>query len=199
MAYSVVCLAVMASRFFVCCGAPSTLEAIVEVEEEVYRFENPNNGSGPMWCHGNTCIVRTGDTVYASGVFTIPGAKPLNNCFPLLFLRDGEGWKQIYKGTGRTREPCPVALVPQEGVFLSINPTLTPPDTYGGPAEPRILTFSLKNQKAAPAVLKPTWHGTPAFTEHSYRSFAADGEAGELLSVLISRVKRCKKWQKKYV
>jgi hypothetical protein len=29
--------------------------------------------------------------------------------------------------------------------------------------------------------LSPVWDGTPPFTEHSYRSFAADGEKGELV------------------
>ena len=58
----------------------------VQLEEPVYDFTPPDNGAGPTWCRGNTCIVRVGDDLLASGTETIPGAKPLNNCLPVLFL-----------------------------------------------------------------------------------------------------------------
>src|SRR5437867_22880 len=41
---------------------------VVEVEEDVYTFDPANNGAGPMWCAGSTCIVRAGDDVFASGL-----------------------------------------------------------------------------------------------------------------------------------
>ena len=50
---------------------------VVKVDESVYRYEPANNGAGPIWCHGNTCIVRFGDEVFASGLETIKDAKPL--------------------------------------------------------------------------------------------------------------------------
>ena len=34
---------------------------------------------------------------------------------------------------------------------------------------------------AAPVTLTPVWHGEPKFSEHSYRSFAADGAGRELI------------------
>ena len=37
----------------------------VEAEGLVYKYEPPDNGSGPMWCHGNTCIILYGDKVLA--------------------------------------------------------------------------------------------------------------------------------------
>lgn len=40
---------------------------VVEVEEQVYRFEPADNGAGPMWCHGSTCLGRVGELVFASG------------------------------------------------------------------------------------------------------------------------------------
>jgi len=155
----------------------------VEIEEVVYRYTAANNGAGPMWCHGNTSIVRHGNEVYASGLETIPEAKPMNNCLPMLFRRDTQGWKQIYKGVQRTREPSPLALFQNGNVFLSINPTLTEPDTYGGPARPEILQFDRKarDAEASAQTLTPIWEGQPAFTEHSYRSFAADGQRGEFV------------------
>ncbi len=151
----------------------------VEIEEEVYTYEPADNGAGPMWCHGNTSIVRMGDEVYASGLETIPGAKPLNNCLPLLFRRTDEGWKQIYKGEGRTREPSPMTMFHDGRVFQSINPTLSKPEEYDGLAKPQILVFSHSSEQYK--TLTPIWEGTPSFSGHSYRSFVADGADGELI------------------
>ena len=157
-----------------------TIVPIVEIEEEVYTYTPANNGAGPMWCRGNTCVIRYGDQVYASGITTLANAKPLNNCLPLLFVRDAKGWQQVYQGKGRTREPCPLGVTGAGEVLLSINPTLTPPDSYGGPAQPQILAFA-PAQLTAYKTLLPQWQGTPAFTEHSYRSFALDAGHNELI------------------
>jgi len=161
-------------------GAP---RPVVEAEEEVYSFEPANNGAGPMWCHGNTCIVRVGEKIFASGIETLKGVKPLNNCVPLLFERKASGWKLIFRGQGRTREPCPLAAFPDGRVFLSINPTVAPPEARSGPAEPRILEFSAADPSKKPEVLVPLWEGKPPFTEHSYRTFVADGNSKELLLI----------------
>lgn len=151
---------------------------VVEVEEEVYRYAPANNGAGPMWCRGSTCIVRYEGSVFVSGLKTIPDAKPLNNCVPLLYHRDNEGWHLIYEGQGRTREPSPLVLTPDARVLMSVNPTLTPQDTYSGPAQPRILAFSAGKPASEFRKIYPQWEGEPKFTEHSYRSFAADGVSG---------------------
>lgn len=153
---------------------------VVEIEEQVYTYTPANNGAGPMWCRGNTSIVRYGKQVYASGLTTIAEAKPLNNCLPQLFVRNAKGWQQVYEGKGRTREPSPLGVTGAGKILLSINPTLTPPDTYGGPAQPQILAFS-PAQLADFSTLLPQWQGKPAFTEHSYRSFAVDADHNELI------------------
>ncbi len=153
----------------------------VEVEEDVYSYEPASNGSGPMWCHGSTCIVRVGDRVFASGLETLATAKPLNNCVPLLFFRGNDGWVQVYRGTERTREPSPMAAFSDGRVFLSNNPTATEPDTYNGPARPQVLEFKATEPEGAPKILDPTWDGSPSFTEHSYRSFAADADRREFI------------------
>ncbi|HQO34213.1 MAG TPA: hypothetical protein PLG59_06100 [bacterium] len=160
---------------------PGALSPTVEVEEEVYSYQPANNGANPMWCHGNTSIVRIGKTVFASGIETIPDASPLNNCLPMLFQRTEQGWERIYKGEGRTREPSPLVAFHDSRVFLSLNPTLTEPNTYGGPARPEILEFSAKKPKAGYETLLPKWNGEPKFTEHSYRSFVADGKNREMI------------------
>jgi hypothetical protein len=43
---------------------PFAIQPVVETEEEVYAYESANNGSGPMWCSGSTCVVRAGEQVF---------------------------------------------------------------------------------------------------------------------------------------
>jgi len=162
---------------------PAPAQPVVEIEEEVYHFEPSNNGSGPLWCHGSTCIVRVRNDCFASGIETLPGVKPLNNCRWLLFGRGSDGWKQVQADpVGRTREPSPLVAFPDGRVFLSANPTeSTASASGGGPTRPEILQFSAARPSTPFVRLMPGWDGTPAFTEHSYRSFAADGPNQELI------------------
>jgi len=163
-------------------SCPSGLEPVVEVEEDIYQYQPMDNGSGPLWCSGSTCLVRIGDALFASGVEKVADAKPLNNCRWTLFRRGGHGWERLRAGTGRTREPSPIAAFADGRVLLSANPTLVAdPEKYSGPARPEIVQFSVSDPKAPPKVLLPTWEGTPPFSEHSYRSLAADGNNGELI------------------
>ena len=67
--------------------AQSSLAPVVEAEETVYRFEPANNGAGPMWCSGSTCLVRIQDKLFASGLETLTEFTPLNNCRWTLFER----------------------------------------------------------------------------------------------------------------
>ena len=162
--------------------APAALQPVVEIEEEVYRYEPANNGSGPMWSSGSTCLVRIGDDVFASGIETLKDVKPLNNCRWTLFKRAAGGWElQQVDPTGRTREPCPMVGFPDGRLLLSVNPTLTGPEDYSGPARPEILQFAAADTKAPFETILPGWQGEPPFTEHSYRSFAADGPRAELI------------------
>ncbi|MBI3945093.1 MAG: hypothetical protein HY321_04185 [Armatimonadetes bacterium] len=151
---------------------------IVEVEEDVYSFEPANNGSGPTWCYGSTSLVRIGERVFASGMETLKDASPLNNCRWMLFAREPDGWKKVrVDPSGRTREPCPLVGFPDGRLFLSANPTIAKdPAARTGPARPEILQFRAADPEAAPRTLLPQWEGDPPFAEHSYRTFAADGE-----------------------
>ena len=156
---------------------------VVEIEEDVYSFQSAHNGAGPTWCSGSTCLVRIGNDVFVSGIETLKDFKPLNNCRWMLFTRGQDAWElaQVDK-TGRTREPCPMVGFGDGRLFLSANPTLSSdPNQYGGPARPEILQFNAADPKAPPETILPGWDGEPPFTEHSYRSFAADGPAGELI------------------
>jgi hypothetical protein len=166
-----------------CVTSGAALRPVVEVEEDVYSYEPANNGAGPMWCHGSTCLVRIGQDVFASGLETIPNAKPLNNCRWMLFHRGRQGWqKTCVDASGRTREPCPLAGFSDGRLFLSVNPTLNAdPNAYSGPAKPQILRFSAQDASKPVETILPAWSGEPKFSEHSYRSFAADGVNRELI------------------
>ena len=157
--------------------------AVVEIEEDVYSYKPADNGSGPMWCAGSTCLVRVGENVFASGLETLEGAKPLNNCRWLLFKRQADGWRRIMADpTGRTREPCPLAGLPDGRLFMSVNPTLVEdPNARAGPARPEVLLFDATEPEKTFETIAPKWQGSPPFTEHSYRSFAADAESGQLV------------------
>ncbi len=159
------------------------LRPVVEIEEDVYTYTNADNGAGPMWCHGSTCLVRIGERLFASGLETLPEVRPLNNCRWVLFERRARGWERVRVDTeGRTREPAPIAGFADGRLFLSANPTLgRGAEPNGGPARPEVLQFKAEEIAVSPLVLAPGWKGKPAFTEHSYRSFAADGEAGEFV------------------
>ncbi len=155
----------------------------VEAEELVYKYEPPDNGSGPMWCHGNTCIVRFGDKLVASGMETLENELPLNNTRWMLFERKAEGWELLMKDEiDRTREPSPLGLLNDAGkVILSVNPALTGPGIRNGPAEPRVLQFDASDLRSGYKTIIPRWDGKPDFTEHSYRTFAVDGRANEFI------------------
>jgi len=163
--------------------ARPSLQPVVEVEENVYTYTPADNGAGPMWCSGSTCLVRNGEDVFASGLETLKDGRPLNNCRWTLYKRDPKGW-QLQKSdpVGRTREPCPLVSLSGGQLLLSANPTLlTDRNAYNGPARPEILRFAAKDVAARIDTILPIWDGKPHFTEHSYRSFAADASSGSLI------------------
>ena len=166
----------------------ASLRPTVEVEEEIYSHEDTDNGSGPMWCHGSTTMVRVGRELFVTGFERIPERKPLNNARWLLFHRsdDGPGWELLHRDAEhRTREPSPMACFPDGRFFISVNPSLlgSTSDSYGGPSEPQILEFSVDGPTDGFRTERPEWEGSPPFDEHSYRSFVADGGQQELLLI----------------
>lgn len=154
----------------------------VEVEELIYTTPPAENGAGPLWCYGSTCLARLGDDVVASGIETISGQKPLNNVRWMVFRRESSGWAlQQADPRDRQREPCPLGIFDDGRLLLTNNPTLTPPDAYNGPARPQLLIFDTRDLRQPPQVSLPRWQGDPDFTEHSYRAFCVDAKNREAL------------------
>ena len=75
--------------------APSLAEPVVEVEELVTKYTPANNGAGPTWCYGSTCIARHGDDVYASIIETGKDVPLLCNCRWQLWRRTSEAIHDI--------------------------------------------------------------------------------------------------------
>ncbi len=155
----------------------------VKAEEIVYADLYSNNGACPMWCFNSTCVVRVGDNVFISGYERIPGASPMNDCRWALWQRTADGWQRCQADeTGRQREPCPLACLPDGRILLSSNPTLLPPDAAGGgPAAPEWLVFDAAQPAVPPKVHHPAWQGHPSFNQHSYRTLAVDAGTGEAI------------------
>src|SRR5438045_4454921 len=152
------CICVISSAYVGTGANPgAVLRPAIEVEEDVYSYTAANNGAGPMWCSGSTCLARVGDRVFATGLETVPDAKPLNNCRWMLFERLPDGWKRVYLDTdGRTREPAPLAAFQRGNIFVSANPTLGHGDEpNGGPTRPELFEFHVSDPGAARRLLRP--------------------------------------------
>jgi hypothetical protein len=164
----------------------ATLSAVVEVEEAITTCASPNNGAGPLWCYGAPLLVRHGDKVLASIMETGKDALPLCNTRCRLFRRDESGWKLIYSDAAfRQREPCPLGVLDDGSLFLSVNPSTQPPGTKYGACDPHLLRFSIKEPEKPAETVRPAWADGWTFTDHSYRGFGADGTSGELLPLNI--------------
>lgn len=161
-------------------------EAKVLHEDLVTRFTAANNGAGPTWCYGAPLIVRYGNDVFVSIIETGVGVPPLCNTRWRVWKRFENEWKVIAtEREFKQREPCPIAILPREGIFLSANPSLTAPGTRYRACLPSVFRISdalsgIQTQQEA-----PQWSAVANFTDHSYRGFAADRERGQLLLLNI--------------
>ena len=54
-------------------AAQPALNPVVEAEEIVFRYTPADNGSGPLWCFGSTCLVRAGERVGSAHCFATGG------------------------------------------------------------------------------------------------------------------------------
>ncbi len=178
----------------VCNGASAEqiapFEVRVEAEETVCHppaYEVTNNGSGMFWGFGNTQLVRVGGRLFVSAFEHVPGAAPLNNARWALYERGEQGWHLCQRDLKeRTREPSPLGVSHAGRLLMSVTPTVAPliPEgqrAVGGPARPEFLEFLPDHPEKEPKHLLPPWTGAPKFTEHSYRTFAADGASGEFI------------------
>lgn len=163
-------------------GSAGDHQALVLDESIVYTTTQPRNGAGPLWDFNASNISRLGETVWVSGLSTVPGLPPLNNTECNLWRRSGTGWDLVHTLPGLTREPCPMGVLHGRRLVVSTNPTLNARGKAGGgPARPGLWEFGPARPGEPPTVSQPEWSvGAGPFTEHSYRSMAVDGQRGEV-------------------
>jgi hypothetical protein len=176
-------------------AATQDLSVRVVIEEDVYTFTSPDNGSGPMWSFGCTTIARLGDRVVVSEMETGEGVPRLCNTRWRLAERTDDGWKVFAEAEGyRQREPCLLATLSDHEFFLNVNDSIMPPGTEYGPCEPHLLAFDLNDLAKPPRKLMPEWAGEINFTDHSYRGYAADRANRELLMLNIDAKTSTEHW-----
>lgn len=163
-------------------GFEAIFNVAVESEDTIYSFKPADNGADPLWCFGSTCIIRQGDKLFASGIETVDGVKPSNNVRWMLFENSNNKWKLLQKDTvDWTREPCPMGVLSDSSLFMTVNPSLSEPGTIFGYAQPQVLKFSIDNPTLPAKTILPKWEGEPDFTEHSYRNISCDGLNNEMI------------------
>lgn len=160
----------------------------IRAEEVIDRYDEPNNGSSPMWCYGSPTIVRDGAQVFASAPEVGEGVPPLCNTRWQLFRRPDDGaWERVNLNPDfNEREPCPLALLPGGRLILSVNPSIgewakLPDGRFRHHCAPQLFEFDAASPQEAPVADMPRWDREYEFSEHSYRSLAVDGETGGLL------------------
>jgi len=164
----------------------SAQNPVVQVEEDVYSFKSPNNGSGPLWSFGCTSIVRTVDDVYVSQMETGDGVEPLCNTRWRLLRRDEGAWTTVAMADRfRQREPCSLALTDDSTLNLYVNDSRAEPGTHYQECFPHVLRFSLAGPAPAMSTIIPNWGQATTYTDHSYRGYASDSNTGSLLMLNI--------------
>ena len=68
-----------------------------EDERVISAFENPQNGSSPMWCYGTPVITRYGDRVFATVPETASDLAPTANTRLQLFCQKEENGEFEYR------------------------------------------------------------------------------------------------------
>lgn len=167
-------------------AAAGELSVAVVAEEDVFLFDPPNNGSGPLWSFGNTQIARLGDSVVVCEQQTGKDVPLLCNTRWVLHRRSPDGkWGILAQAEAyRQREPAPVGTTSDNVLSLNVNDSITEPGTKYGNCVPRLMRFTLQDP-SNPTVFEPKWVGDPYFTDHSYRGFAVDREDGSALMMNI--------------
>jgi hypothetical protein len=168
----------------------------VITEEPVYNLVSPGNGAGPLWCYGCTQIVRIGDDVIVSQMETGKDVPLLCNTRWKLLSRTEKGWESFAEPEGyRQREPCPVGVTKDNGLFLYVNDSLTPPGTHYKECEPHLLNFASTDTGVVSTKLSPRWdEEQPYYTDHSYRGFGVDGPSNELIMLNIDAKTSIQHW-----
>ena len=157
------------------------------VVEKVCDTRPWQNGAGPMWSYGNSCVVRVGDRVFFTTNLVEEGREPHNNTSMVLYeKKDGGPWRQVYDDAGLyQREPCQLLYLGDGRLALFTAPTRDsyPPEeiTAVVPSVPKVYLFDITDgvKKCGELVL-PWDEADYPFRSHTYRGCARDAVTGSL-------------------
>jgi hypothetical protein len=184
--------------FFLMAQIPLTaIEAILVAEETIDTVGNPRNGASPLWCYGSHIMVRARDTLYLSLLRPDEGVPVYCNTHWELWRRDNQGWNEMYRGgEALEREPCPIGLLGEGELVLSIQPKYAPRPFGRGDGEyswfcqPELLGIDLfetgDNDKVF-SNFHPVFPVGSVFREHSYRGFGVDRVNREILLLVLEQ------------
>ena len=168
----------------------------VLADESITTTTKSNNGSNPMWCVGAPLLVRDKKgTVWASISVHDSEAPSYCNTHWELWRRPVAGqWERARKGTAATeREPCPLMLLNDESLVLSIQPKILERDiSVSGVnvtwfCQPALAVYNPSAIEKEPRLWVPDFGVAAIFDQHSYRGAGVDSARGELLTMVIDR------------
>ncbi len=149
-------------------------------QEKIYSFEWKENGAGPLWCLGSSCIAEFDNRVFVSAWETFKDVLPLNCAFWSLYERSEDGWKVLYRDKEKTREPAPICVLNDGKIFVSENPFMLELEGEGGVTLPGFSIFYPPDYSKIKKVLFYPCESV-VFNDHSYRNFSADRENSQMI------------------
>jgi len=143
-------------------------------QEKIYQFEWFNqNGAGPLWCLGSSCIAAIDKKIFVSAWEQVKHIPPLNCARWILYEKTNSNWKILKVDNQFTREPAPVCVLNDGRIFVSANPFMLEKEAYQGVSMPVVHQFFPPDYKKE--IKQPVYWCEPVtFWEHSYRNFATD-------------------------
>ena len=178
--------------FLVAVGARAdTLKVRLLTEETIETVASPHNGASPLWCFGASILVRDRDQLYLSLLRPDEGHEPYCNAHWELWRRDDRGWSELHRGgEGREREPCPIGLLGEGEIVLSIQPGIMPKPFQDGHGDvpwlcqPGVFLIDAMRTGGEDSVftnLQPVFPAGSRFSQHSYRGLGLDRVNREIL------------------
>ena len=173
------------------------IEVKLVVEETVDTVASPQNGASPFWCYGASILVRDGNELYLSLLRPDEGFEPYCNAHWELWKRDGGNWSELHRGgEAREREPCPIGLLAEGEVVLSIQPAILPKPFQDGHGDmpwvcqPGLFVIGTSEGEDEDRVytnLQPVFPVGSRFSQHSYRGLGVDRANRELLLMVMEQ------------
>ena len=166
-------------------------------EETIDTVASPHNGASPLWCFGSSILVRDGDQLYVSLLRPDEGHEPYCNAHWELWRRDERGWSELHRGgEGREREPCPIGLLGEGEIVLSIQPGIVPKPFQDGHGDipwfcqPGVFLIDGRRVEGEDNVytnLQPVFPIGSRFSQHSYRGLGIDRSNREILLMVMEQ------------